>query len=72
MYLQRSPNKSRTAIVIFYALCLLYILSAATVVSDLVAIILEVSTDAIYIEYFLVSCAVQFTIASTSQWHIVV
>ena len=41
MYLQCSSNKSRTATIIFYALCLLYVLSAATVISDLVAVILQ-------------------------------
>jgi hypothetical protein len=48
MYLQRSTNKSKTAIVVFYALCLLYVLSTATVISDLVAIVLEVSINSIY------------------------
>jgi hypothetical protein len=37
MYLQRPQNKSRTASIIFYALCVLYVLSTANVVIDLVA-----------------------------------
>ena len=39
MYLQFTSKDSRTSTIIFYALCLLYILSTATVVSDLLAII---------------------------------
>jgi hypothetical protein len=35
-YLQRSPDKSRTANIIFYALCVLYVLSTVNVVLDLV------------------------------------
>ena len=37
MYLHCSSNKSRKAVILFYALCLLHFLSSATVVSDLVA-----------------------------------
>ena len=36
MYLQRPQNKSRTASIIFYALCVLYALSTVNVVVDLV------------------------------------
>jgi hypothetical protein len=35
MYLQCHPNESRTATIIFYALCLLYVLSTVNVVVDL-------------------------------------
>ena len=35
IYLQFASKDSRTAIIIFYALCLLYVLSTATVVSEL-------------------------------------
>ena len=35
------------ATIVFYAICLLYILSTLTFVSDLVALILEVSNDSI-------------------------
>jgi hypothetical protein len=50
MYLQCPPNKStgKTASIFFYALCLLYVLSTATVVVDLVTNILrEVSNNSI-------------------------
>ena len=47
MYLQCPSRKSRTAIILFYALCLLYVLSTATAVCDLVNIILEVSNNSI-------------------------
>ena len=36
------------AIFLFYAVCLLYVLSTASFVSDLVALILEVSKNSIY------------------------
>ena len=49
MYLHCSSesNKSRTATNLFYALCLLYVLSTATFVSDLTNIILQVSYNPI-------------------------
>ena len=47
MYLQCPLKESRTAIIIFYVLCLLYVLSAADVVSDLLSRILEVSNNSI-------------------------
>ena len=44
IYLQcpSESNKSRTANIVFYVLCLLYILSAATFVGDVLGYILEV------------------------------
>ena len=39
IYLQRPKKDSRTATVVFYVLCLLYVLSTATVVCDLLNII---------------------------------
>ena len=50
IYLQCQSEKSRskTAIFLFYAVCLLYVLCAASFVSDLVALILEVSKNSIY------------------------
>ena len=47
IYLQCSSNESRTrtANVVFYILCLLYIFSGATVVCDLLAFIFGVSND---------------------------
>jgi hypothetical protein len=48
MYLQCPPNGSRTTTIIFYALCLLYVLSTVTFVVELVAYILgEVSNNSI-------------------------
>jgi hypothetical protein len=41
MYLQRPPKKSRTASIIFYALCVLYVLSTVNVVLDLVNNIIQ-------------------------------
>ena len=41
MYLQCPSGKSRTAIIGFYLLCLLYVLSMATVVCDLLTFILQ-------------------------------
>ena len=45
IYLQCPSKKAGTAIILFYAVCLLYVLSAADFVSDLVALILEVSNN---------------------------
>ena len=70
MYLQCPSNKSRTTVVLFYALCLLYVLSAVTFVSDIVALIFSVSKNLICKNIiFLLSCAVAYqgTIASTSN-----
>ena len=47
MYLQCPSKTFGTATILFYALCLLYVLSTATIVSDLVAFILEVSNNSI-------------------------
>ena len=47
IYLQCHLKESRTAIIVFYVLCLLYVLSAATIVCDLLNIILEVSNNSI-------------------------
>jgi hypothetical protein len=47
MYLQCPLKEFRTAIIVFYVLCLLYVLSMATVVIDLLKIILEVSNNSI-------------------------
>ena len=43
LYYSSESNKSRTTTILFYALCLLYVLSTVTVVSDLVSLILQVS-----------------------------
>ena len=47
MYLQCPSKKSETAIILFYAVCLLYVLSTASFFSDLVALILYVSNNSI-------------------------
>ena len=66
MYLHCPSNNSRTAAIIFYALGLLYVLSTATVVSDLVAVILQVSNNPICknISFYQFAVAYQYTIAS--------
>jgi hypothetical protein len=48
IYLQGPSKESRTAIIVFYVLCLLYVLSMATVASDLLEDILGVSNNTIY------------------------
>ena len=47
LYLQCLSKTSRMATIVFYALCLLYFLSTATIVGDFVAFILEVSNNSI-------------------------
>ena len=47
LYLQCQSSKSRTAIIIFYAICLLYLISTLNFVGDLIFLILEVSGIAI-------------------------
>ena len=41
MYLKCQSDKSRKATIVFYALCLLHVLSTATIISDLLSIILQ-------------------------------
>ena len=50
IYLQFASNDSRTKTIIFYALCLLYILSTATIVSDLLSYLVDsdVSNNSIF------------------------
>ena len=48
MYLQCSWKRSGTALILYYAVCLLYVLSTAAFVSDLVNLILSVSNNSIY------------------------
>ena len=47
IYIQCPSKESRTATIVFYALCLLYVLSTATVVSDLLNCIIQVSNISI-------------------------
>ena len=72
MYLQCPSRKSKLSIILFYTLCLLYVLSTATFVSDLVSIVLEVSNNSIpsvTYHFFTISwpASYQCTIASTSN-----
>ena len=60
MYIQCKPNKSRTSTILLYTLCLLYVLSTANVVADLVALILQVSNNSICNNIIFISCAVAF------------
>ena len=62
MYLQCPSKKSRMAAILFYAICLLYILSTASFVSDFVCLIPEVSTsnNSICKNNILISCAVAY------------
>ena len=52
LYLQRPPDKSRP-IIVFYVLCLLYVLSTATVVIDLLSLILAVSKQFLICKNFI-------------------
>ena len=47
MHLQCPLKESRTATIVFYVLCLLYVLSLATAVNDLLNIMLQVSNNSI-------------------------
>ena len=47
IYLQCLPKESRTGNITFYILCILYVLSTATIVSDLLATLLQVSNNPI-------------------------
>jgi hypothetical protein len=47
MYLQCPLKESRTAIIVYFVLCLLYVLSMATVASDFLNCILVVSNNSI-------------------------
>ena len=71
IYLQSLSNKSRTAI-IFYSLCLLYVLSGATVVCDVLGFIFQVSNSFVKNIFFLINCApavpYDISIASSSNW----
>ena len=61
MYLRCSLTKSKTATILFYALCLLYVLSTATIASDIVSLILRVSNNPICKNIiFYISCAVVY------------
>ena len=63
-------KESRTTSIVLYALCLLYVLSTATIVSDLLGYIIDVSNNSIckYIFFFIsYAVAYQYTTGSTSS-----
>ena len=66
MYLQCQSNKSsgRTTTIVFYAICLLYLLSTVSFISDLVALILEVSIISICSKNIIFLSVVQSRISS--------
>ena len=47
MYLLCPSNKSRTTIILFYAMCLLYVLTAVTLVLDVAFLLITVSNNSI-------------------------
>ena len=57
IYLMCSSRESRTATTgtVFYALCLLYILSTVTIASDLLIFIVEVSSNSIFMNFIFLS-----------------
>ena len=64
MYLQCPSKKSRTATILFYAVCLLYVLSTITFAGDLVACIIEVSEYSSICENIIFLSVVQLNIQS--------
>ena len=63
-------NESRTTSIVFYALCLLYVLSTATIACDLLNYLITVSNNSFskYIIFFIsYTDASQYTIGSTSK-----
>ena len=69
MYLQCPSKRSGTALILFYSVCLLYVLSATTFVGDLLKLMLEVSNNYIYNKTIFLICradASRDTITSTS------
>ena len=72
LQLECSSNKSKTANIVFYVLCLLYVLSTASFVCDLLFFTLVVSNNSICRNIiFIISCAVayQYTIISNTNCH---
>jgi hypothetical protein len=66
IYLQCPSKESRTAIIVFYILCLLYVLSMASITSDTLINILEVSNNSIC-KIIIYADAYRCTIASVSK-----
>ena len=68
MYLQCPSNNSKTAIIISYVVCLLYVLSTATLFIDVLTLIFEVSNNFICLNILFLSVTMQTrTIDATSQ-----
>ena len=69
IYLQYQLKESRTASIVFYALCFLYVLSTATQVSDLLNFVFQVSNNYILKNTTFISYAgaYAYSIASTSK-----
>ena len=71
IYLRCVSNleESRTTTIVFYSLCLLYVLSAGTIVIDLLAFIIEVSNNSICknINFISYADASQYTTGSSSN-----
>ena len=70
LYLQCPSRTSRMATIVFYALCLLYILSTATIVSDLVALIIEVSNNSICVNVIFLSAAQSYIRTLSLQYQV--
>ena len=68
IYLQWRSKDSRTATIIFYALCLLYILSTVTVVGDLIDYSIGVSNNSICknIVFLLIMMQLRFRVSMPS------
>ena len=69
LYFQCLSNEStgRTATIVFYAICLLYVLSTVNFVSDLVAVIFEVSNNSICIK-IIISYQLCRRVVCSMQW----
>ena len=59
-YLQSSSNRSRTPNIVFYVLCLLYLLSTASFVCDLLIFTLVVSNNILSVRISFLSSVVQW------------
>jgi hypothetical protein len=69
IYLQCPSNNSRTANIVFYIICLLYVLCAAAVFSDILRFIFAVSNNSICKNIiFIINCTVLFWWCSTFNW----
>ena len=70
IYLQHPSKESTTATIIFYALCLLYVLST-TFVCDFITFIIGVSNNSIWKNIIFISyagaCQLKYTIILTSN-----